>query len=383
MSVYLGEFTVELVISEFNGEIRERILDNLNKEYLLTGKFVRDQRSISPKILSSLMLSSGAAGTAVSAMMSSSLFMATANPATLMRLGSGVGSAVMGAHGIVAQAAFIPVASSIAVVAPLMVMQALNSVVLLQQFNAMDKKLDAIKGSIDKILARQEVTKVAELFAAVNIVDEIYLQLGQAGRFSTDMLIRLALAERDALMLSRRYEMLENCEARNSTAYDFANYDTFCTMLASFLNLRVKYLRTSVDIQENPQFVQRSSESFAALLKDDINLWDKMLHKSDEMKSDIEEIAAQLENVKGLQRIAQKSKEKELSRKKDEYANAMEKERVILKDFHTLIDIAKQISETTSTQALPTLVYWHDDVGEHCIATNEQILDAVGSGKIP
>jgi hypothetical protein len=247
----------------------------------------------------------------------------------------------------------------------------------------MDKKLDAIKGSIDKMLARQEVTKVAELFAAVNIVDEIYLQYSQTGCFSTDMLIRLALAERDALMLSRRYEMLENSEARNSTANDFANYDTFCTMLASFLNLRVKYLRTCVDIQENPQFVQRSSESFAALLKDDINLWDKLLNKSDKMKSDIEEIATQLENVKGLQRIAQKSKEKELSRKKDEYANAMEKERVILKDFHTLIDIAKQISETTSTQALPTLVYWHDDEGEHCIATNEQILDAVGSVKIP
>ncbi len=373
---------MELVVSEFNGEIRQRILDNLNKEYLLTGKYVKDQRSVSPKILSSLMLSSGAALTAVSATMSSSLFMATANPATLMTLGSGVGSAVMGAHGIVAQAAFIPVASSIPVVAPLMVMQALNSVVMLQQFSVMDKKLDAIKGSIDKMLARQEVTLVAELFAAVNIVDEIYLQCGQAGRFSTDMLIRLALAERDALILSRRYEMLENSEARNSTASDFANYDTFCTMMASFLNLRVKYLRTSVDIQENPQFVQRSSESFVALLKDDINLWDKLLNKSDEMKSDIEEMAAELENVKGLQRIAQKSKEKELSRKKDEYANAMEKERVILKDFHALIDIAKQMSETISVQALPTLLYWHDDEGEHCIATNEQILDAVGSDKI-
>ena len=206
-----------------------------------------------------------------------------------MSFGSGVGSAVMGAHGIVGQAPFIAVASSIPVVAPLMVMQALSSIVLLQQFSKMDKKLDAIKGSIDKMLARQEVTKVAELFAAVNIVDEIYLQYGQTGRFSTDMLIRLALAERDALILSRRYEMLENSEARNSTANDFANYDTFCTMLASFLNLRVKYLRTSVDIQENPQFVQRSSESFAAILKDDINLWDKLLNKSDQMKSDIEE----------------------------------------------------------------------------------------------
>ena len=374
---------MELVISEFNDDIRQRILDNMNEEYLLTGKYLKDQRSISPKILSALMLSSGAAGTAISAMMSSSLFMATANPAALMSLGAGVGSAVMGAHGIVAQAAFIPVASSIPIVAPLMVMQALNSVVMLQQFSAMDKKLDAIKGSIDKILARQEVTKVAELFAAVNIVDEIYLQYGQAGRFSTDMLIRLALAERDALILSRRYEMLENSEAGNSTANEFANYDTFCTVLASFLTLRVKYLRTSVDIQENPQFVQRSSESFAALLKDDINLWDKLLNRSDKMKSEIEVIAAQLENVKGLQRIGQKSKEKELSRKKDEWANAMEKERVILKDFHTLIDIAKQISETTSTQALPTVIYWHDDDGEHCIATNEQILDAVEMVKIP
>ena len=160
-------------------------------------------------------------------------------------------------------------------------------------------------------------------------------------------------------------------------------YDTFCTMLASFLNLRVKYLRISVDIQENPQFVQRSSESFAALLKDDINLWDKLLNKSEKMKSDIEESAAQLEKANLLERIAQISKEKELSRKKDEYTNAMEKERVILKDFHSLIDNAKQISETTSTQALPTLVYWHDDVGEHCIATNEQILEPVGSVKIP
>lgn len=374
---------MELVISEFNGEIQQRILDKMNLEYLSTGKFVKDQRSISPKILSSLMLSSGAAGTAISAMMSSSLFMATANPATLMSLGSGVGSAVMGAQGIVAQAPFIAVASSIPVVAPLMAMQALSTIVLLQQFSVMDKKLDAIKGSIDKMMARQEVTKVAELFAAISIVDEIYSQYVQAGCFSTDMLIRLALAERDASILSRRYEMLENSEDKYSTDNDFANYDTFCTMLASFLNLRVKYLRTSVDIQENPQFVQRSSESFVALLKDDISLWDKLLSKSKKLKSDIEEIETQKEKAKGLQKIAQIPKEKELFRKKGEYANALEKERVILNDFHSLIDIAKQVSETAITQTLPTLVYWHDDEGEHCIATNEQILVPVGSVKIP
>ena len=366
----------ELVVAEFNGEIQKRILDKMKTQYLTTGKFVKDQVSVSPKVWSSLVLSGSAAGMAVSASMSSMLFMATANPATLMSIDASVSSAVTGTTGIVAHAPFIPVASALVpVVAPLVAVQTLNSVVMLQQLSTMDKKLDAIKGTIDIMLARQEVTKVAELFATVHMVDEIYVQYGQTGHFSTDMLIRLALAERDSAILSRRYEMLENAEAIDSAINDFASYDTYCTMLASFLNLRVKYLRTSVDIQENPQFVRRSSESFAKLLKDVIILWDKLLSKSEKMKQDIEEHSARLNKANPLQKITMRSEEKELSRKKDEYVATMEKERVILKDVLTLIDIAKQISETLSAQSLPTLLYWHDDDGEHCIATTERVFD--------
>ena len=93
--------STELVVSRFSDEIQKSILEKMNMEYLSTGKFVKDQMSVSPKIMSSLMLSGGAAGTVASAAMSSSLFMATANPATLMQIGQGVGSAVMGAQGIV------------------------------------------------------------------------------------------------------------------------------------------------------------------------------------------------------------------------------------------------------------------------------------------
>jgi len=364
----------EIIVSEFNEEVKKKILDKMNMEYLNTGKYVKDQMSVSPKLLSALMLSGGIAGTTASSAVSSSLYMATANPDTLMKIGHGVGSAVVGAKGIIGQAAFIPVASSLPIVAPLMVMQVLSTVVMLQQFSSMDKKLDAIKGSIDKMMARQEVTKVAELFAAVHIVDELYLQYEQTGRFSTDMLIRLALAERDAMILSRRYEMLENSGVRNSTENDFDNFDTYCIMLASFLNLRVKHLRTSVDIQENPQFVQSSSDSFATLLKNNIELWDKLLSRSEKIKDEIKELKAQHENVKGLQKLTQAGKEKELSRVNDRYIAFMEKERIILKDFHALIDVAKQMSEKTSTQNFPTLLYWHDDEGEHCITTTEQVL---------
>ena len=247
---------------------------------------------------------------------------------------------------------------------------------MLQQFSALDKKLDAIKGSIDAMMARQEVTKVAELFTAVNIVDEIYLQYGQAGHFSTDMLIRLALAELDAMRLSRRYEMLESSDSDEKSAKSFDNYDTYCTMLSSFLNLRVKYLRTCVDVQENPQFIQRSSENYSVLLKDTISLWDRLLSKSEKMKDDIEVLEKKVENANVIQKIAQSSK-KELSKKKDEYTAVIEKERIILKDFHSLIDLAKQISETPESKTLPTLLYWHDADGEHCIATNENVFEAV------
>lgn len=367
--------STELVVSEFNSEIQKKILDKMNTEYLVTGKFVKDQISVSPKVWSSLMLSGSAAGTAVSSAMSTSLFIATANPATLMSLGSGVGSAVMSASGIAAQAPFIAAAGAmIPVIAPVMAMQALSSVVMLQQFHVMDKKLDAIKVTIDKILARQEVTKVAELFAAVNVVDEIYAQYGQTGCFSTDMLIRLALAERDVMQLTRRYEMLESFATSDTDTNGFDNYDTYCTVLASFLNLRVKYLRTCVDVQENPQFVQRSSESFATLLKDNIVLWDKLLNKSGKMKDEIKELEVKRENANPLQKM---NVEKELKQKREKLSSTMEKERAIIEDFLLLIESAKQVSEATSTQVLPIVLYWHDNDGEHCIATNEKISDVV------
>ena len=367
---------MEFNISEFNGETQQIILSKLKREYLTTGKYTHDQRSISPKIMSSVLLSSGATGTAISAKMSSMMFMATADPSTLMQIGGGVGDAVMGASGIVRHAPFIPIPGSISVVAPLMAMQAMSTMIILQQFSAMDKKLNAIKASIDKSLTRQEVTKLAELFSAVQMVDELYLQYQKAGSFSTDMLIRLALAERDTATLSRRYEILESTEEVGRNGNGITSYDTSCTMLASFSNLRVKYLRTCVDVQENPQFVQHSMEQFMALLKRDIKLWNKLLHKSDRLKSELEDLTAELEQQKGLQRLVNLPKEKELAQKKDAYTAAMEKERLILLDFHTLIDIATQISETTNAETLPTLLYWRDEDGEHCVATNERILES-------
>jgi hypothetical protein len=145
-------------------------------------------------------------------------------------------------------------------------------------------------------------------------------------------------------------------------------------VLASFLNLRVRYLRTCVDVQENPQFVQRSSESLTALLRDNIILWDNLLNKSGEMKDEIKDLEDKRKNANPLQKF---NIEKDLKRKMEVFNATTAKERAVIEDFLLLIDSAKKVSETTNTQTLPTVIYWHDNEGEHCIATNEQVLDAV------
>jgi hypothetical protein len=109
--------------------------------------------------------------------------MATAPTASLMQmstsLGSGFGSAVMGPTGIIAQAPFIPIASSLPVVAPILAIQAMSTVTMLQQFEALDKKLDAIKNSIDIAIERNEATHIGELINAVDVIDDICLLAGR------------------------------------------------------------------------------------------------------------------------------------------------------------------------------------------------------------
>ena len=68
--------------------------------------------------------------TAASSLLASNVFLATANPATLMTIGTGVGSAVMGSSGIIAQAPFVAASSALLpVVAPVMLFMTVSSAI--------------------------------------------------------------------------------------------------------------------------------------------------------------------------------------------------------------------------------------------------------------
>lgn len=384
-----GKDADELAVFEFQGKLRELMVADLRENFLATGEYIPGSRAISSQGAMSLAAAGAAATTtALSAALSPTFFMATANPATLMTLGSGVGSAVMGTSGIVGQAAFIPVASSLPVVAPILAMQALNTAMMMQQFKQVDRKLDTIKRTLDSAIARIEATRVGELFTASRVVDDIYAQYERSGQFSQDMLIRLALAERDIRVLASRFRQL--VEARNAADIDEldenrqANYDVHSAMLASFLELRVAHLRVCVDMQENPKSVESSSQQLKETLDDGIAFWEQLQDRSRALKGEIEELE---ETLKGMNWAARNmpggegaALEKELVKRKAAYTLTMESERDIMSEFHSLISSAKAARKDFETPGpvgkdkWPTIVYWQDEAGEHSFVTERDLI---------
>lgn len=385
----LGKEGAELAVFEFQGKLRELMISSLREGYLATGNYVPDARAVSPQGALSLAVAGAATGaTALSAAFSSTLFMATANPATLMTVGNGVGSAVMGAGGIVAQAPFIAVASSLPVVAPILAVLALNTAVMMQQFKQVDRKLDTIKSALDEVIARSEATHAGELLAASRTVDDVYRQYSLEGSFSTDMLVRLALAERDVRALAARFRHL--VEARSATNIDDlkavqqANYDAHSAMLASFVELRVSYLRVCVDMQENPKSVTSSMEHLKAVIDDGIVFWQQLQDRSRGLKDEIGQREAKLQDMNWATRNLPGGEgatlEKELAKLKDAFTATMESERKIMSEFHSLIESARttrkalETSGPTNGTTSPTLVYWKDETGEHSFVTEQNLI---------
>jgi len=378
----------EIAVFEFQGELRDLILSSLRSDFLSTGSYVADGKALSSQgVLSMAVAGAATVGTMLSASLSSTLFMATANPATLMNLGAGVGSAVMGVNGIVAQAPFIAVASSLPVVAPLMAMQALTTAVMLQQFKQVDRKLNAIKGTLDRAIARSEATHAGELLTASDIVDEVYRQYEEGGSFSNDMLIRLALAEHGARRLSERFRFLVDThaieEVDDLADVQRANYDAHSAMLGSFLELRISYLRVCVDMQENPKSLESSVGQLKNKIRAGANFWQQLVNRSETLRDAIAKREKLLNDMNWVERALPEfvggkgaAAENKLAALKGAYVSTLESEITIVKSFDSLIQSAKQTLNALEKpkdrlSSSPTLVYWKDETGEHSFSTEK------------
>jgi hypothetical protein len=266
-----------------------------------------------------------------------------------------------------------------------MAMQAMTTAVTLRQFQQVDQKLDVIKDKLNEAIARTEATHVGELLTASRVIDDVYQLYDQEGSFSGDMLARLALAERDVGTLAERSRFLVESHAlENASRADDvqrANYDAYSAMLASFLDLKVSYLRVCVDMQEHPRSVEASVGRLRQKIENDLVFWEALLNRSDRLKDAIAAHTKELADMSTAKRLLPSAVggagtvEKDIKALNDAYTATIVSEKKILKGFDSLIESAERTLETLrrplAGPSTPTLVYWRDEDGEHSFYSSE------------
>ena len=136
----------------------------------------------------------GAGSTAASSLLAGNVFLATANPATLITIGSGVGSAVVVAPtGIIAQAPFVAASSALMpVVAPVMLFTTVSSVMLCARLDRAQQTLGRVFDVVERIRALLDAEDYARFETAAEHIDEIRSEFEHARRFASDVPDRLS-----------------------------------------------------------------------------------------------------------------------------------------------------------------------------------------------
>ncbi len=200
----------------------------------------------------------GAGGTAASSLFAGNVFLATANPATLMTIGAGVGSAVMGPSGIIAQAPFVAASTALMpVVAPVMLFMTVSSAMTGARLDRVERALGALSQGLERVRHLMEAEDYARFESAGEQLDEIGLQFEHGQRFTEGMKIALVLAKRDVNRLRRKFGHLAMREIRSEHDARVAVSDINLFVLSTLTDLRADALRLQLTLQDDPHYAER------------------------------------------------------------------------------------------------------------------------------
>ncbi|MCY4029496.1 MAG: STAS/SEC14 domain-containing protein [Acidobacteria bacterium] len=200
----------------------------------------------------------GAGSTAASSLVAGNVFMATANPATLMALGTGVGSAVMGSSGIIAQAPFVAVSSAlIPVVAPVVLFMTVASAITGARLDRLQRAVGALSESLQRVRHLLEIDDYARFESAAEYLDDVGTQFEHSQRFTDGMKIALVSATRDVKWLRRKFGHLVEREIRSEQDARMVVSDLHLFVLASLVDLRADVLRLHLTLQDDPHYAAR------------------------------------------------------------------------------------------------------------------------------
>ena len=375
-------------LMSFGGSSRDLLMKKLNARFQQEGDHVKNGGALSPTVMRSLIAGSGVGALALASNSAGQLFVATAAPGTLMKIGQGVGSAVMAkGGGIASQAAFLPVQGAVmSVAAPLIAFQAITTIIIMNEFQKINKQLAEIEKTISRMLKRSEASFVGEILSAASRLDDIEEQFSQINRFSPEMIIRLSLIEDKVNPIFERYQFLYHSQEITPDAgiedLNFKKNDAYLAVVLSILDLRIDLLRLKLTVQDSPGSMSLSSER----LKRKVDHYEQLWKHIGENPEQVEVIAKQLEKTVEEMNFFQKHLTQRGKRKSaDQQARMLSKHQIELyKDGNEHVELAQKFSsqikgsQSGAFQQMD-LIYWEDEFGEHCYYTDDLEMELIAA----
>ena len=199
----------------------------------------------------------GAGSTAASSLMAGNVFLATVNPATLMTIGNGVGSAVIGPAGIISQAPFIAASSALMpVVAPVMLFTTVSSVMMCARLDRAQQTLHRLSDVVERVRALLDADDYARFETAAERIDEIRSEFEHARRFASDVPDRLAKIDFDVGLLRSKYGILMTGDVDSEEGARAAVVDLNRFFLASLYDIQIDVLQLHLALQNDPDVVE-------------------------------------------------------------------------------------------------------------------------------
>ena len=223
----------------------------------------------------------GAGSTAASSLLAGNVFLATANPASLMTIGTGVGSAVMGPAGIVGQAPFVAASSALLpVVAPVMLFTTVSSLLICARLDRAQTTLGELADVVERVRRLLDAEDYARLETAAERIDEIRSEFASNRRFASDVPERLSRVEHDVSLLRSKYGRLATGKVKSEEGARSAVSDLNRFFLASLYDIEIDVLQLYLALQNDPdvveprqsglrQKIERYGEDFRQVIDDD------------------------------------------------------------------------------------------------------------------
>ena len=211
----------------------------------------------------------GAGSTAASSLFAGNVFLATANPSTLMTIGAGVGSAVMGSTGIIAQAPFVAASSALMpVVAPVMLFMTVSSVMTGARLDRLQRTVGALSEGLERVRHLMEAEDHARLVGAAEQLDEVGSQFEHGHRFTDGMKNELVGARNEVKWLRQKYGQLVRREVRSEQDARLAVSDVNLFVLSRLMDLRADALRLQLTLQDDPHYAEHREAALRKKLEE-------------------------------------------------------------------------------------------------------------------